>query len=74
MRRAARHHIVALLWPNLDDRETIFIEISILIVLMLAFDWLPIRIWLVPVHVKHAHTRQLAAGQCAIPDSYGCGT
>jgi putative membrane protein len=52
--------LVALLWPNLDDRETIFIEISILIVLMLAFDWLPIRIWLVPVRVKHAHARQLA--------------
>jgi putative membrane protein len=52
--------LVALLWPNLDDRETIFIEISILIVLMLAFDWLPIRIWLVPMRVKHAHARQLA--------------
>jgi len=27
--------LVALLWPNLDDRETIFIEITILIVLLL---------------------------------------
>jgi putative membrane protein len=52
--------LVALLWPNLDDRETIFIEITILIVLLLAFDWLPIRIWLVPVRVRHAHARQLA--------------
>jgi putative membrane protein len=52
--------LIALLWPKLDDRETIFIETSILIVLMLAFDWLPIRIWLVPVRVKHAHARQLA--------------
>jgi putative membrane protein len=52
--------LVALWWPNLDDRETIFIEISILIVLLLTFDWLPIRIWLVPVRVRHAHARQLA--------------
>jgi putative membrane protein len=52
--------LIALLWPKLDDRETVFIEISILIVLMLAFDWLPIRIWLVPVRVRHAHARQLA--------------
>ena len=52
--------LVALMWPNLDDRETIFIEITILIVLLLAFDWLPIRIWLVPVRVRHAHARQLA--------------
>jgi putative membrane protein len=52
--------LVALLWPKLEDRETVLIEISILIVLMLVFDWLPIRIWLVPVRVKHAHARQLA--------------
>jgi putative membrane protein len=52
--------LVALFWPKLDDRETIFIEISILIVLMLVFDWLPIRIWIVPGRVKHAQARQLA--------------
>jgi putative membrane protein len=52
--------LIALFWPKLDDRETIFIEILILIVLMLVFDCLPIRIWLVPARVKHAQARQLA--------------
>jgi putative membrane protein len=52
--------LVALMWPNLDDRETILIEVSILIALMLVFDWLPIRMWLVPARIKHAQARQLA--------------
>jgi len=51
---------VALSWPKLDDRVAVFIELSILIVLMLVFDWLPIRMRLVPARVKHAHARQLA--------------
>src|SRR5262249_37458570 len=36
------------------------IELSILLVLTLLFDWLPIRLRLVPRRVKHAYARQLA--------------
>jgi putative membrane protein len=52
--------LIALLWPVLDDRTTIFIELLLLLVLALLFDWMPIRLAIVPDHVKHAHARQLA--------------
>ena len=51
---------IALVRPELHDRFTIVIELSILLVLTLLFDWLPIRLALVPRRVKHAHARQLA--------------
>ena len=52
--------IVALLWPALNGRSVIIVELLVLIVLTALCDWMPVRLWLVPAHVKHAHARQLA--------------
>jgi putative membrane protein len=58
--------LIALFWPTLDDRAAVFIELSALVVLTLLFDCRPIRLALVPQHVKHAHARQLAHREFAI--------
>jgi putative membrane protein len=52
--------IAALLRPGLNGRSVIIIQVLVLIVLTALCDWMPIRLWLVPTHVKHAHARQLA--------------
>jgi putative membrane protein len=52
--------IAALLRPGLNGRSVIVIQLLVLIVLTALFDWMRIRLWLVPTHVKHAHARQLA--------------
>ena len=62
--------VIALLRPELHDRFTIVIELSILLVLTLLFDWLPIRLALVPRRVKHALARQLARREFA---AHGAG-
>jgi putative membrane protein len=46
--------------PGLNGRSVIIIELLVLIVLTALCDWTPIRLWLVPTQVKHAHARQLA--------------
>jgi putative membrane protein len=52
--------IAALLRPGLNGRSMIIVELLVLIVLTALCDWMPIRLWLVPTHVKHTHARQLA--------------
>jgi putative membrane protein len=52
--------LVSLLRPDLSIRITIAIQLWSLIVLTLLFDWLPVRLWLVPKRVKHTHAWQLA--------------
>ena len=52
--------IAALLRPGLNGRSVIIVQLLVLIVLTALCDWMPIRLWLVPTHVKHAHARQLA--------------
>jgi putative membrane protein len=49
-----------LLWPRLNGRSAMLIQMSVLLVLLLLFDWLPLRLWIVPMRVKRAHARQLA--------------
>jgi len=61
---------IALLRPELHDRFTIVIELSILLVLTLLFDWLPVRLALVPRRVKHALARHLAHREFA---AHGAG-
>jgi putative membrane protein len=52
--------LVSLLRPVLSSRTVIAIQLWCLIVLTLVFDWLPVRLRLVPKRVKHAHAWQLA--------------
>ena len=52
--------IVSLLRPQTASRTVIAIQLWSLIVLTLVFDWLPIRLQLVPKRVKHTHAWQLA--------------
>ena len=47
------------------------LQLSIVIVLTLLFDWLPIRLRLVPHHVKRAHARHLAHREFAARYAHG---
>jgi putative membrane protein len=50
----------ALFRPDVNGRSMILIELLVLLLLTPLCDWMPIRLWLVPTHVKQAHARQLA--------------
>ena len=52
--------LLSLLRPATSSRAVIEIQLWSLIVLTLIFDWLPIRLRLVPDRVKHARAQQLA--------------
>ena len=65
--------IVALLRPEMEVGLALLLQLSLVILLTLAFNLLPIRLALVPTSVKRSHARQLAqrefAAQClAAPD------
>jgi putative membrane protein len=49
-----------LLWPRVGGRASMLIQISVLLVLFVLFDWLPVRLRIVPMQVKRSHARQLA--------------
>jgi putative membrane protein len=52
--------VAALIWPDLDIVDALTIQVPALIALALLFDWMPVRLRLVPKHTKNAHARQLA--------------
>jgi putative membrane protein len=52
--------ILSVVRPEIASRVIILIQLSSLIVLTLLFEWLPLRLAIVPEPVKHAHARQLA--------------
>jgi putative membrane protein len=52
--------VMALAWPHLTLRESFAIEAGVFIVCSLLFDWRPVRMWLVPRHVRGRHARALA--------------
>ncbi|HXN14475.1 MAG TPA: TPM domain-containing protein [Candidatus Acidoferrales bacterium] len=52
--------IVALFRPGLGIRTSLLVQLPTMIVLTLLFDWLPIRIALVPKVIQQSHARQLA--------------
>ena len=52
--------IAAALRPGLHARSVIIVQLMVLIVLTALGDWMPIRLWLVPMQVKHTNARQLA--------------
>lgn len=52
--------LAVLLRPAISGRAALLLQLSIVVVLTLLFDRLPIRLRLVPEQVKRAHARQLA--------------
>ena len=52
--------LLALVWPALPLRESFAIQAAVFVILSLAFDWLPLRLALVPRRFKHAQARILA--------------
>lgn len=59
---------LASLWrPDLSGRTAILVQLMMLIALIPLFDWLPIRLSLVPKRVKHANARRLAHREFVAP-------
>ena len=52
--------LISLVRPETASRIVIEIQLSFLIVMTLLLDWLPLRLFIVPQRVKHAHAWQLA--------------
>jgi len=52
--------VAAAIWPDLGITEGLLVQIPSFAILTLVFEWLPIRLALVPRRIKHAHARQLA--------------
>ncbi len=52
--------LVSVLRRDIASRTTIIIELWFLIVMTLLLEWRPLRLWVVPKRVKHAHAWQLA--------------
>jgi putative membrane protein len=52
--------LVTLWWPRIGGREAILIQISMLLVVFVLLDWLPVRLRIAPTRVKHTQARQLA--------------
>ncbi len=51
---------MALAWPHLHLREAFAIEAGVFIVFSLVFDWWPLRLLLVPRHIRARHAQALA--------------
>ena len=56
---------MAIVWPHLPLSTGFLIEAATLAVLALIFDWLPLRLLLVPGHVKREHCADLARREFA---------
>jgi putative membrane protein len=52
--------IVTLIAPDLELIEALMVQVVALILFALAFDWMPVRLFLTPRHLKHVRARQLA--------------
>jgi len=52
--------VMALVWPELPLRRGFAIAAALFIVLSLVLDWLPLRLMLVPRHIKQVHAANLA--------------
>jgi putative membrane protein len=58
--------IVALFHPGYAIRTGFIIDGALFVVLALAFDWMPLRLRLVPAEVKLRHARELAHREFAV--------
>ena len=63
--------ILVLLHPAVSARVAFMFQVLVLGVLIVVFDWLPIRVQLVPERVKRAHARQLAHREFAAQHARG---
>jgi putative membrane protein len=52
--------ILAFLMPQMPLRESFAIEAALFVVLSLVFDWWPVRLRLVPRHIRHARASAFA--------------
>ena len=52
--------VVAILRPGTGARALVLIELIVLIASTVIFDWMPIRLMMVPARIKRAHARRLA--------------
>ena len=52
--------IMALAWPEIALRRAFAVEAAIFIAFSLVLDWLPLRLLLVPRHLKQSHANSLA--------------
>jgi putative membrane protein len=52
--------VVALIEPDIELVEALAVQVVALVLFALAFDWMPVRLRLVPRHLKNARARQLA--------------
>jgi len=58
--------VVALLWPALGIRIGFVIDAAVFASLLLALDWLPLRLRIAPASVKHSQARRLAHREFAV--------
>jgi putative membrane protein len=52
--------LMALTWPHLHLREAFAVEAGVFIIASLLFDWWPLRLMLVPCHVRGRYAQALA--------------
>jgi putative membrane protein len=57
--------ILALAWPHLSLRQGFAIEAALFVVLSLILDWWPLRLRLVPRHIRTHHAHALAQREFA---------
>jgi len=62
---------VVMLRPAIPARIALALQFAILIVATLIFDFLPVRVRLVPQRVKRAHARQLSHHEFGAPHARG---
>jgi len=57
--------LMALAWPQLSLREFFAIEAGVFVVSSLLFDWWPLRMLLVPRHIRGRHAQAMARHEFA---------
>ena len=52
--------VLALFWPALTLHTATFVVAAVAAGTAFLLDWLPLRLWCVPRHIRHAHARDMA--------------
>jgi putative membrane protein len=56
---------LALAWPHMRLREAFGIEVVVFVLFSLVFDWWPLRLMLVPKHIRRRYAQALARREFA---------